>query len=137
VKFESLTILVVRISRMRFKLIEFYIFCLIFFIEILKASSEECGKQVNFNALSFGGQKTRKNEWPWLVALVHREYGLSCGGSLLSKKHILSGIRYHSRRYLILISNLNFSKLRIVFNSKEKFINYHHILTLCCLENMI
>jgi hypothetical protein len=68
VKFETRAIVVVKTSRMRFKLIEFSFICLMFFVGILKSSSEECGKKSFIdNPLSFGGQMTRKNEWPWTV----------------------------------------------------------------------
>lgn len=62
-----------------------------------KASNEECGKRKGFIETSFGGQNTRKNEWPWLVALFYRETEVFfCGGSLLSRKHVMSGQFNHS-----------------------------------------
>lgn len=41
----------------------------------------------------FGGEKAEKGEFPWLVALFHREVDIFfCSGSLISNKHVLSGV---------------------------------------------
>lgn len=40
----------------------------------------------------FGGEKTKKGDWPWLVAFMRRKQEVFfCGGSLIGVKHVLSG----------------------------------------------
>lgn len=69
--------------------------CIIF--EVAEANLENC-KASRIVSRIFGGVKVRKGkcrktEVPWLVALYNRQYGrFFCAGSLISEKHILSGI---------------------------------------------
>lgn len=74
--------------------------CLIFFIilfcvnfELLTIKAHECGKKEGeFKGTVYGGKKTEKAEWPWIVAFLHRKYqNFFCGGTLISEKHVLSG----------------------------------------------
>jgi Trypsin len=53
---------------------------------------EYCGRKFSATGLSFGGRRTHRNEWPWLVALIYLpKNAFLCGGSLVSKKHVISG----------------------------------------------
>lgn len=57
------------------------------FIVFGRAKSEECGKQ-----LKSSGEKLNENSLPWLVALIFSPKDqFLCGGSLIRKKHIISG----------------------------------------------
>lgn len=68
-----------------------------FIFELAEANLENCKASRIVNRI-FGGVKVRKGkcrktEVPWLVALYNRQYGrFFCAGSLISEKHILSGI---------------------------------------------
>lgn len=51
-----------------------------------------CGRRQGFGASVIGGEKAKKNEWPWLVGFVKvPEEKFFCGGSLVTEKHIVSG----------------------------------------------
>lgn len=73
-------------------------FALFIVISCFAASSTseaeyECGiKPLVLSSRSFGGYRIGRNEWPWLVALMHAQLDIFfCGGSLISRKHVLSG----------------------------------------------
>lgn len=64
----------------------------------LQASPTEvksvCGKKNAAKGLVFGGEQTKPNTWPWIVAFSHRakrKQNFFCGGSLVSAKHVVSG----------------------------------------------
>lgn len=70
---------------------------LIFVLKISKVASEECGKRRGFQALGFGGRETLKQEWPWLAAFIYlEENSFMCGGSILSRSHVLSGKKFEN-----------------------------------------
>lgn len=48
----------------------------------------------NINLLISKGMETSPGQWPWLVAifLVKLEFKFQCGGSLITNKHIITGI---------------------------------------------
>lgn len=80
--------------RFKFFLLIFFAFSLV----CLQASSTEvkndCGKKNAAKGLIFGGEQTKPNTWPWLVAFSHRakiKKTFFCGGSLVSAKHVVSG----------------------------------------------
>lgn len=55
----------------------------------------ECGRRMgSLNLLISQGQRTSPGEWPWLVALfvVKNGYEFQCGGTLLTNKHVLTGM---------------------------------------------
>lgn len=54
---------------------------------------EQCGR-INFpKGLSIEGNQTRIGFWPFSAAIYEiKEYRLFCGGTLISKKHVLTGI---------------------------------------------
>ena len=60
-------------------------------------SNNECGIS-NYtdrkNLLVINGGETKPGQWPWLVALfvVRKDHEFKCCGSVLSTKHILTGI---------------------------------------------
>lgn len=65
--------------------------CFNFVVTTIEA--QECGKgRSDFVGTIFGGKVTKKADWPWNVALIHRQAErFFCGGTLISSKHILSG----------------------------------------------
>jgi hypothetical protein len=54
-----------------------------------------CGKSRAARGLSIGGNHTVRNSWPWLVALRKELPGnkskFFCAGSLIAKRHVVSG----------------------------------------------
>lgn len=64
-----------------------------------QAQNRRCGRRQGFSPVKdfrssriVNGDAAWKNEWPWLVAFVKiPEEKFFCGGSLVSRKHILSG----------------------------------------------
>lgn len=79
---------------MRLKLLYIFMFCIIGMVNLSEASKEDCGTRKVFVPYIFGGSSIQKAEWPWLVAFFHRiESKFFCSGSLVSKKHILSGLQ--------------------------------------------
>lgn len=61
-------------------------------IEVL-GEDQQCGQQIGYEAYIYNGKLTKKDEWPWLVGFIYKEHNsVFCGGSLISKKHVLSGI---------------------------------------------
>ena len=57
-------------------------------------NGQECGLRDGGSGLSVGGNSSKVNAWPWLVAFAHRIVGnrdFFCGGSLVSAKHVVSG----------------------------------------------
>lgn len=68
--------------------------CAVFFVysDLFQVEGQQCGVKSGFVATIFGGERVEKGEWPWMVAFIHRkEEVFFCAGSLVSKKHILSG----------------------------------------------
>lgn len=110
---------------MGFKLNKFSFICLILIFVVSKASNEECGKRKGFVALSFGGEQARKNDWPWLVAFIHREKNqFFCGGSLLGRKHVLSGEKVQICVRCLFHFKSNSFKLHTVFVLSTALNNY-------------
>jgi Trypsin len=57
-----------------------------------EVNATECGKRSLVVGTVLGGDEARKNSWPWLAALFNRRYdNFFCAGSLISRKHVLSG----------------------------------------------
>lgn len=56
------------------------------------ANASGCGT-INFpKGLSIEANQTQKGFWPFTVAIYEvKEYRLFCGGTLISKKHVLTG----------------------------------------------
>jgi len=59
--------------------------------------SSECGisgSPTIYNSLSSNEMKTSRGQWPWLVAIFHlgTEYVFQCLGSILTKKHVITGV---------------------------------------------
>lgn len=53
---------------------------------------EQCGQRIGVSGQIFGGAKTQKGDWPWLVAFVYwPEESFFCAGSLISRSHVLTG----------------------------------------------
>lgn len=55
--------------------------------------SFKCGERQNKNqalSLIIGGAKAKPYDFPWLVAHFHREHGFICGGSLVSRKIVVT-----------------------------------------------
>lgn len=74
----------------KFLLILVLLFCLLH--NIFSTGAQECGKRQGFIPTIFRGKSSTRAEWPWNVALVHRQYeNFFCGGTLISEKHVLSG----------------------------------------------
>ena len=77
---------------------EVLVIFLVFSLICLQAKStsvkNECGKKNAAKGLVYGGEQTKPNTWPWLVAFSHRvkrKQIFFCGGSLVSTKHVVSG----------------------------------------------
>lgn len=52
----------------------------------------DCGAKFEGIGTIFGGEKAEQNSWPWLVAFLYvPKNSFFCGGSLISKRHVLSG----------------------------------------------
>ncbi|XP_072946370.1 phenoloxidase-activating enzyme-like [Epargyreus clarus] len=52
--------------------------------------SEICGVEVTSSHRIVGGKATEIDEFPWLVLLEYEPNDFRCGGSLISKKHVLT-----------------------------------------------
>lgn len=52
----------------------------------------KCGKRGAIFGRIWGGENTELNAWPWLVAFRHLN-NFFCGGSLVSSKHVVSGMK--------------------------------------------
>lgn len=53
----------------------------------------ECGlKRVNAQTLAVGGSPVIAGEYPWLVAIYNGSDVHICGGSIISRLYVLSGI---------------------------------------------
>lgn len=99
-------------------------------IEVLD-ENQQCGQRIGFEAYIYNGKLTKKDEWPWLVGFVYQEYNsLFCGGSLISKKHVLSGMWFlqpsscrESRSTVIVLKNwkrsINFNELTFLFSTRS------------------
>jgi len=72
-------------------------------------NNHECGissRTGNTNLLIANGQKTSPGEWPWLAVLFvvkNDGYKFLCGGSILTNKHILTGILIKIKNSTLLI----------------------------------
>lgn len=69
----------------------------IFFIFLhtscIKSELKTCGQSTLGSGLIIGGKESPRGKWPWMVALIYVESNaFFCGGSLISKQHILTGI---------------------------------------------
>lgn len=69
------------------------IFLVVSTVGVIGAHGEDqCGQQSGFEGYVFNGDLTKKGEWPWLVGFIYLQNNhFFCGGSIISKKHILSG----------------------------------------------
>jgi hypothetical protein len=75
----------------------FLIFAIAAFLQFFDGSSgyEACGDRGGVGGLVLGGKKVKRGDWPWIVAIIRKpNNAFMCGGSLISDKHILSGIFY-------------------------------------------
>ena len=78
---------------MKFKEV-FVVFFLFFVIFVQSNPTPKCGRKNGVQPNVRGGNPTRPNTWPWLVAFLHRKKlnkTFFCGGSLVSAKHVVSG----------------------------------------------
>lgn len=60
--------------------------------------SEVCGTTALIKPLIVSGSASQRGNYPWLAAVfVQTDLGISfmCGGNLISKKHVLTGIYIH------------------------------------------
>lgn len=61
----------------------------------LRRSADQCGRSEMTVGLVVGGQKFRRGDFPWIVALFFRENDTShqyfCGGTLISSLFVISG----------------------------------------------
>lgn len=60
------------------------------------------------SGLVLGGKRTDRGQWPFLVALrhiIHKRF--FCGGSLISSKHVLTGLLLISKYFHV--TEINFS----------------------------
>lgn len=65
---------------------------LLMVIAICDFCHSNCGQREGF-AGNIGGEAVKKGEWPWLAAFVMMPAeDFFCGGSLISKRHIMSGM---------------------------------------------
>jgi trypsin len=54
-------------------------------------ANAKCGLKVYPTGLMIGGTVSKKNDWPWLAALIHLESNkYFCCGAIISKNHILT-----------------------------------------------
>jgi Trypsin len=61
-------------------------------VNAIPRTSTICGSRRSVTGTVFGGNEVKKNSWPWLVALFNRKNEkFFCAGSLISKRHVLSG----------------------------------------------
>lgn len=76
---------------MKFKFLYF------FFAILLKFSSTlECGRSQVAASFSVGGEYSSRGQWPWLAPLANRaDNKFFCGSTIISDRHLLSGIRWN------------------------------------------
>lgn len=56
-----------------------------------KSIEFQCGRKGSSSGLSIGGKVTKKNDWPWVAALINPStQKFFCGGSIISKNHVLT-----------------------------------------------
>ena len=80
-------------SAMKFKEV-FVVLLLFFVISVQSNPTLDCGKKNGVQGNVYGGDPTKPNTWPWIVAFLHRvkkKKTFFCGGSLVSAKHVVSG----------------------------------------------
>jgi len=59
-------------------------------------SSQKCGTVSVPHGNVFGGQQTKKGEWPFIVALYYAENSkFFCAGNLISTKAVLTGLVFN------------------------------------------
>ena len=119
---------------------------------------QECGRRNVGSGLSVGGEPSKINAWPWLVAFAHRVVGnrsFFCGGSLVSAKHVVSGqnnVFESVHRFAHCESRLReihanqqssrsfytiFQQLLTVFKTNGKKTSYQRVISWLLLENTI
>lgn len=72
-----------------------YMFALVVVLDLVnwQATAIECGTINIPKGLTIEGNQTRKGFWPFAVSLYEIKYSqIFCGGTLISKKHVLTGI---------------------------------------------
>jgi len=75
-------------------------------------NNNECGissRSGNTNLLIANGRKTTPGEWPWLAILFiikNNKYKFLCGGSILTNKHILTGMLIKEKNFTLLILSI-------------------------------
>jgi hypothetical protein len=53
---------------------------------------QKCGLRSVGEGNVWGGENTKINAWPWLVAFLYRPFEeFFCSGSLITAKHVVSG----------------------------------------------
>lgn len=58
-----------------------------------QVNAYNCGQVILTRPLIVNGTKTLRGEWPFLVALYNAEnLEIFCGGTLISQRHVLTGI---------------------------------------------
>lgn len=109
-----------------------YFLLLLFSCTVSSDDNFNCGRRQGFVGTILGGEKVRKGEWPWTVAVYHLQVEkssprerFSCSGSLISQQHILSG----KNSYKEAISDSTFFlQLLTVSNLKQWLKKYLKVL---------
>lgn len=65
----------------------------IFVFVTIKTSADECGTVKYIQPRIVGGTQTTRGEWPFIAALYYvDEAKFFCGATLISTKHVLTGL---------------------------------------------
>lgn len=72
---------------------------LILSLSINSIYSIKCGTQNFVTSFTYGGEEAANGEFPWKAAIFYdQEY--ICGGSIIGKQHILTGIEIFTAIFL-------------------------------------
>jgi serine protease 56 len=108
---------------MKFKRISVILLTILDICVNTNSAQVKCGRKSVASGNVHGGEPAKLNEWPWLVALRHQNAEVNkffCGGTLISKRHVLSGERMIFQSCLIDNSSLAF-----LFPAAHCFENKH------------
>jgi hypothetical protein len=97
-EFPFSSLLKINVISRKMNLVRFVIILIVF---LKSTTCQTCGQQKGSKGLIFGGHYSVKGAWPWLAALrTSKNYKFFCAGSIITKSHVLSGMKNELKIYL-------------------------------------